>query len=109
VLDVRPDVRPVAVRYGFRETAPKTTTVQKPPLYRRRPRVLGGVPKYAHGLARRKPWPQNVTLDPAVGLWLLTVVVVSGVGRGISGVRCHHRHDYAEHHYERRAKTLLLA
>jgi hypothetical protein len=71
VLDVRPDVRPVAVSvWGPVRLAPKTTTVQKAPL---ESAATEGyvVPLFSPMVTVSPAWkpePQNVTLDPAVGL-----------------------------------------
>src|SRR5664280_474588 len=78
VLDVRPDVRPVAVSvWGPVRLAPKTTTVQKAPLESAATEgyVVPLVSPMVTVSPAWKPEPQNVTLDPAVGLWLLTDVV----------------------------------
>jgi len=66
VLDVRPDVRPVAVSVWVPvRLAPKTTTCRKAPLVSAADRgVLGAVVQSDVTVSPgRKPWPQNVTLD----------------------------------------------
>src|SRR5664280_3030409 len=79
VLDVSPDVAPVAVSVWVPavRVAPKTMVVQKAPLVS----VVteGYETLWSNVMATdspgRKPWPQKVRLDPAAGLWLLTEVV----------------------------------
>src|SRR5664280_1001661 len=80
VPDVRPDVAPVAVSVWLPavRVAPKTVVVQKAPLVSV---VTEGYEMLWSNVMvtaspGRKPWPQKVRLDPAVGLSLLTEVVV---------------------------------
>ena len=78
VLDVHPEVAPVAMSLWVPlRLTPGTATVQKAPL------ASATTDGYLVPLSRAmatvspawKPEPQNVTLDPAVGAWLLTEVV----------------------------------